>query len=867
LTGLVLGGTYHYRIVATNSKGTATGPDESFEATPPALIEGPWATNVASTSATLAARIDPLGAKTEYRLEYGTSISYGHTLSGNAGEGMGYVPTAFYHPQDLEPGTTYHYRVVTVSEVGTVEGADHTFTTQPAGGNELTLPDGRAWELVSPADKKGAVIEPFGLGAPTLQTAGDGSAIFYVTTGPHVGEEPESNPVDFPVISRRGRGVWTSQDLTTPKHLLPEGISQTEVLANGTLDYLLSSDLSSMIVEPAVLGVTQRLSPEATERTLYVRHTAVSCGTHPESCYTPLVTPVDVPPGTKFGGEEAGLPGSLQKLVIKFVDATPDLSHVVIQSPLALTPDAVSVLESVCSGSVCAPSTGARNLYESGSARERLRLINVLPNGEVTKHLPGESEVNLAGTIGGDTGSAQHAISSDGRWVAWTLGSPYDQGREIYRALYVRDMVAGTTIQLGSRGARYQTMNSDGSRIFFLEKGELHMFDTGSGVRIDLTASHGGESTAGVREAVSDVSEDGSSVYFVAAGVLATGGISGEDNLYVLHETSGVWSTKYVATLSSEDENSWAGQEQAPGGFTALQTVDSRVSPNGRYLAFMSSRALTGYDNTDAVSGRADEEVYVYDAVAGRLVCASCNPTGARPIGLFDLGQESLVDGGRAWQGRWLAGNIPGWDRIVYPRYSRYQPRYLSDSGRLFFDSQDALVPQDTNGLEDVYQYEPVGVGGCNGAATTFSVRSGGCVGLLSSGTSSGESAFVDASENGDDAFFMTSSKLTGADYDTSPDLYDAHVCSAAVPCTTEPVSAPPCTSGDSCKAAPSPQPEIFGPAPSATFSGIGNVVEEPKSTVRHKPKAKAKKHARQKKRKAKRARSRTHRPSGKGKR
>ena len=34
-------------------------------------------------------------------------------------------------------------------------------------------------------------------------------------------------------------------------------------------------------------------------------------------------------------------------------------------------------------------------------------------------------------------------------------------------------------------------------------------------------------------------------------------------------------------------------------------------------------------------------------------------------------------------------------------------------------------------------------------------------------------------------------------------DVYDAHVCSAAVPCSTSPVSPPACTSGDSCKAAP----------------------------------------------------------------
>jgi hypothetical protein len=187
-----------------------------------------------------------------------------------------------------------------------------------------------------------------------------------------------------------------------------------------------------------------------------------------------------------------------------------------------------------------------------------------------------------------------------------------------------------------------------------------------------------------------------------------------------------------------------------------------------------------------------------------------------------------LVNRNDGWQRHWLAGSVPGWrDGLGGP--ALYQPRYLSDSGRLFFESPDALVPQDTNGLEDVYEYEPEGAPAnspytCTDASATFSARSGGCVNLISSGSSSAESTFFDASENGDSAFFVTSAKLSAADYDTTYDVYDARVCSSEAPCPVSPVSPPPCTSGDSCKAAPSPQPEIFGPAPSATFSGTGNI-------------------------------------------
>ena len=70
----------------------------------------------------------------------------------------------------------------------------------------------------------------------------------------------------------------------------------------------------------------------------------------------------------------------------------------------------------------------------------------------------------------------------------------------------------------------------------------------------DLTAAHGaGESSGGVQELVSDVSEDGTYVYFVAKGVLANGGVSGEDNLYLLHDTGEWLDDTYIATLSAED--------------------------------------------------------------------------------------------------------------------------------------------------------------------------------------------------------------------------------------------------------------------------------------------------------------------------
>jgi len=184
-----------------------------------------------------------------------------------------------------------------------------------------------------------------------------------------------------------------------------------------------------------------------------------------------------------------------------------------------------------------------------------------------------------------------------------------------------------------------------------------------------------------------------------------------------------------------------------------------------------------------------------------------------------------LVTGDRVFNSStWIASNVPP----VTP-YSAgaasYQSRYLSDSGRLFFDSHDALAPQDVNGTQDVYEYEPPGVGGCSAAQTTFSENAGGCISLISSGESSEESAFLDASDSGGDVFFLTSANLAPQDHDGALDIYDARECGAdgsrCLP--RQPVGVPPCESGDACKPAPSPQPAIFGSPASATFSGTGN--------------------------------------------
>ena len=276
-----------------------------------------------------------------------------------------------------------------------------------------------------------------------------------------------------------------------------------------------------------------------------------------------------------------------------------------------------------------------------------------------------------------------------------------------------------------------------------------------------------------------------------------------------------------MAVLSAEDQPDWGRSE----GY--LENLTARVSPDGRWLAFMSERSLTGYDNRDAVSGEPDEEVFLYHAAAegggGRLVCASCNPTGARPHGVQYARSDErynlpLAGGTGVWDStQWLAANVPGWTSYK-SEHALYQSRYLSDGGRLFFNSSDDLVPQATNSAEDVYEYEPPGEGSCSAASATFAEASDGCVGLISSGTSKEESAFLDASESGDDVFFLTYARLSTRDTDTALDVYDARVGGGE----SEPPKPVQCE-GDACQS-PVAAPEDLTPG-SLIYSGPGDLV------------------------------------------
>jgi hypothetical protein len=143
----------------------------------------------------------------------------------------------------------------------------------------------------------------------------------------------------------------------------------------------------------------------------------------------------------------------------------------------------------------------------------------------------------------------------------------------------------------------------------------------------------------------------------------------------------------------------------------------------------------------------------------------------------------------------------------------------------VFFETSEALLPSDSDGQSDVYEYEPNGVGGCE--------QTGGCLYLISTGTGLHPTEFIDASASGDDVFILDEQALTPqSNSQEARTIYDARV-DGGFP---SPSSPPPCTTADSCRSASAPQSAIFGAPSSQTFSGSGNITPPSEAKPKAKP-------------------------------
>jgi hypothetical protein len=202
LEGLLANTTYYYQLVATNPTGTNEGAIQQLLTLPnPPTAETGAATQVQPYSATLNASVNP-GATghpeqddTTYLFQYSTDESFSnHTVTADAGEGTGPVPVQA-QLENLEPGTTYHYRVVVSNNNNTtpqqVIGEPQAFTTVPT---PPVLSGVSAGQVTQTSAVIAATLQAQGL--PTrweLQLATNPAALQYQAAGN--GSSPEGEQV------------------------------------------------------------------------------------------------------------------------------------------------------------------------------------------------------------------------------------------------------------------------------------------------------------------------------------------------------------------------------------------------------------------------------------------------------------------------------------------------------------------------------------------------------------------------------------------------------------------------------------------------------------------------------------------------
>jgi hypothetical protein len=780
ITANRIGDVYVANGTPANSYIRAYGPLPYEFGDPPEVpptVVSEYAVSVGTTSAVVKADINPHFFPTTYYVEYGTAdcaaaaCAQQPVAPGNAliSERQRAVPTGDVALSGLTPGTVYHYRFVAVSDAGTVFGSGRTFGTFLPGAT--VLPDGRAHEMVSPPDKNsgemavpgnpGGLVDP-GFSVRPLQASITGEAIAYPSFTAF--GDAKSAPAASTYLSRRSAAGWSTANVTPPSE---EGTTRDPFRG-------FSPDLSL----GAVVQKDPKLDPDAVEgfENLYLRNNESG----------------DIRALTTETPRWSGI------FCVSFAGASASFDRVIFAATGALTPDAPEL------------PYPATNLYEWSAGQ--LKLVSVLPDG--TAATPTSSTAfGAPGSICTMNSSIlRNAISADGSRIFWSSG---DQ-------LLAR--LDGTeTIQLdtpdggpgSAGGGRFWAASDDGSKVFFtspnaltadaspagLGLGDLYLYDFDaapgeelSDITVDPTPGTDPPDVRGVLGA----SEDGSYVYFVANGALEGGAVGGESNLYVWHAGEGV---QFIATLSKADveidNNTGVVRFSRAGGGglsswkAAPNEQTARVTPDGRHLAFMSVASLTGFDNLAQGSGEPVSQVYLYGADSDTLTCPSCNPAGTRPTGFSEL---------------------PVW---IVP-YE--QPRYLSDDGgRLYFLSFDALALNDTNGKQDVYEFERAGLGSCSAKSATFSPATGGCVYLISTGKSGDDSFLLDASADGRDVFISTRQRLLSADEDERYDVYDARA-GGGFP---QPPPPPPACAGEACRPSEAAPGSSF-PA-SAGFTGDGN--------------------------------------------
>jgi hypothetical protein len=653
------------------------------------------------------------------------------------------------------------------------------------------LPDGRAYELVSPSAKLGNDVVPATSRTRAAAFAPPGlpMAVAFASLGGFV--DVRGTGISTEYLAQRtgapGTSGWTTHAIT------PLQQPMSVLAAAAQLDPLYEGDMSPDLST----GVFRAWSPltsapnVAEVENLYLRSDLRVPGAGAYALLTGAFAPL---PPIAGGAERPYLAGT-----------SADFRHAIFESRLALTPDA--------------SGTNVK-LYKAGEDGS-VRLI--APSATCPGAIAPAAPCSAAGLGAAAVRQTTRTISADGSRVLVTApvtvtGTVSTSGSDPSSLFQLDDHGTPSTaddeltklnasekaVPDAPEAARFQTASTDGERVFFTS-GEQLTDAPGGGLYRWTRAPAGGSSElrhltlipgGGTATAAIGASTDGRRVYLLApAPQLIPGGPAIAENGVYLWEDDG----SPGGTLSFVGEIGFADAAAVAHTNATLWNqfpLLSRVTPDGGNLLLGVSDGSglgAGHDHgicasnpNGAANGRCTQ-LYLYRAagstpLAPSLVCVSCPPSGAPATA------NALVNvhaGSGAAQLTW---------RLNRP---------LTDDGRrVFFSSAEALVAGDANGKSDAYVYD----------------APSGTVALLSSGRDAADAYFMDASASGDDAFLLTRERLVGWDVDASYDLYNARV-GGGFP---EPAAAGGGCEGEACRGtgrAPPPPALVASPA----FVGDGN--------------------------------------------
>jgi hypothetical protein len=526
-TGLTPGTTYHFRLNGTNVNGTVNGGDSTFTTFAAPTITNVHTLDVTTATGTVGATITPgFDPDATYHIEFGTTNAYGSTTpDANLADAN--------DPEDIQvqlnglsPNTTYHYKVVASNVIDTVDSPDRTFTTYgPAGA--VNLPDGRAYEKVSPADKNGSDI----LNAGTI-AADDGNRVSYMSFAAFA-DVPGGGLVDQ-YFAARGANGWSSK-----------GISPLQAPVN-SLNSSLPQHVNSDVTQALIMNGNPPLDGAAPDTTNLYRFDGTTYH---------LVTPNE-----PFSGGGLGPPAPT------FDGASTGYSHIIFEQPEALTNDA----------------TGVGTIYDFTGGQLEI----VSRDNNDAANTTSASTGGLRTAVSKDGTRVFFGQDSE-VWVRKNL-SDTDHVSADQRTTPDPDGTAGKTFAgATSNGSdayftSTQKLTDDATSSITNNTADLYRYNVDTGTLTDVTVDNGDPNGADVQSVLGVGA--GPTVYFVARGVLDGGATAGKMNLY--GQRGGT--LKFIATLDDSfgDTSNWDVNEVSRTSRTSENgryLLFSTIAPQGSF--------------------------------------------------------------------------------------------------------------------------------------------------------------------------------------------------------------------------------------------------------------------------------------------